>query len=179
MTHLPITLSAALINFTRNTMRFVYNQYQKIGRLTRLNHKYKRFLVKFGLFKLVNAKLNQFNQYEFDNIKPLSQDSINSRASKFVDLLLTHDASINIAQEFLLKFLDLLYKKHDNVQEHLQQKLLPIIIRDINTSIQDYRNDPTRSMREAFANKSMNLSQRKSLKNRKYVCTYIFSNPFL
>lgn len=173
MTHLPISLSAALINYTRNTQRFVYNQFQKIGKLRRLNYKYKRFLVKYGLFKLANAKLNQFKQYEFDNIKPLSKETINSRASQFVDLLCTHDASINIAQEFLLKFLDLLYKKHDNVQEHLQEKLLPVIIRDINTSIQDYRNDPKRQMREAFANKSMNLSQRKALKNRKYVCSYM------
>ena len=169
MTSLPLTKAAALINFVTVSMRFVYNMYQKIGRLKRKNRLYKKILVEHGLYKLsIGVKYVDNGRY-VDNMKPLSKKSLQSRANSFVDLLITQDASVCVAQEFLMFFMSKLYDVSPNIQEHLRQKMMPIIIRDINTSIQDWRNDPMRQTREAFGNKHTNMSVRKSRQTRAHV----------
>ena len=72
------------------------------------------------------------------------------------------------------KIIDTEINDYWNLQQHLRQKMLPIIIRDINTSIQGWRNDPDRQIREAFGNKEINMSVRKSRKTRKHVSMYPF-----
>ena len=173
MTVLPLTTSAALINFVELALRKIYNQYQLIGKLTRKNKLFKKILVKYGLFKLIQIPdLDDYESYT-DNITPLGRHSRDAKIKKFIDLLITQDASVCIAQEFLMKFVTKLYDRNATLQTHLYEKLMPIIIRDINTAIQDHRHDPMRQIREAFSNKNINLSQRHALQTRKYVCISI------
>ena len=166
LTSLPLTQAAALINFVKASLRHIYNQYQIIGRLKRKIKFYKKILIQYGLFKLSTGIKFIDNKPVIDNVRILSPESLKTRAKSFVDLLITQDASISIAQDFLMLFVSKLYEKSDNVQEHLRQKMLPIIIRDINTSIQGWRMDPNRQIREAFGHKDINMSVRKARKTR-------------
>ena len=52
-----------------------------------------------------------------------------------IELALTHDASVSIAHDFLRRLTDKLLKKHPNVRNHMKQKMAPLIIRDLNTEI--------------------------------------------
>ena len=100
----------------------------------------------------------------------MSPEVIRTRANQMLDLLMTQDARISIGQQFLQKFLSILYKKNEIVQRCFKEKVTPLIVRDINASIQAYRNDPDRIIREAFSNKHINLSHNKTRATRKYVC---------
>ena len=103
------------------------------------------------------------------NITPISPQVMRTRINKFIKLIVSHDASVCIAQEFLVKFAQCLFDKNHRVQRHLQDKLTPIIIRDVNVMLQNYQKDPKRVIREAFNNKNIHISHNKALSTRKNV----------
>ena len=104
----------ALCEWTHELMRDKYNLHQRWNNSKKQCTKYKKSLIDYNLLKIANMKLNNNRDSEINNRKPLSQQALNARINKSVELVLTHDASVVLAQNFLGKFTQKLMKKSYN-----------------------------------------------------------------
>lgn len=175
---LPAEIVHDMALWYKRCLKCSVNKRRTINRLKQDNRHLKSILVKYGMLQLATQTPNDDDDEYVDNINPMSPDVIRTRANQMVDLLMTQDARISIGQQFIQKILSILYKKNENVQQCFREKVTPLIVRDINASIQAYRNDPDRIIREAFSIKHINLSHNKSRTTRKHVC-FIFVQIFI
>ena len=169
----PEPLIQALWDFCTSILRHCYNNYRNHYRIIIKKRKFKKIVVKYGLLGLVNAgdDLLDNNNY-LQTSHELSVKQKRRYCQKMVELSIAQDASLGIAQNFLRKFASLLVDKHAMVQLHIRDTMTPLIVRDINTMLYNWRFNNDRIIREAFTNKSNNISVRKAANTRKAVKTY-------
>lgn len=104
----------ALCEWAHELMREKYNLHQRWNNSKKQCKRYKTSLIDYNLLKVTNMELDKNRDIEIDNRKPLSQQALNARINKSVELVLTHDASVVLAQNFLGKFTKKLMKKSYN-----------------------------------------------------------------
>ena len=160
----------ALWDFLTYVLRVLYNKYHAHSRLKTKTKKYRKIIVEYGLWHLLSK--NKTANNNVDNIDlnhELSTRQKRRYTNKMVQLVVNQDASIGIAQDFLHSFASRLINKNIYVQMHVKHLMTPLIVRDINTMLLDWKHDENRQIREAFALKSNNISTRKAMRTRKSV----------
>lgn len=169
--HLPPDVLEALEDFGSETLKHHYNVRQLLMKSRQKCQIYKSFLVKFSLLQLAKKRLHEMDFEEIiDNSSPLTAKATQYRCDQMLQLLLTHDASVGITQDFLATFNARLLKKQPRMKQHLQQQLTPLIIRQMNSSIQDWRHNEQRVIREALGYKEKHVSVSKQRQSRMNVC---------
>ena len=162
----------ALWDYNEQVLKKIYNLHQLKTKYILSNKKKSKFLIKYGLWNLYKNDVNSTTDTDSSSSdsNELSKFQLRHKINKLVKLAVTQDESVCIAQDFICKFTDELIKQKPHVANHLQEKFTPIVMRQINTSIRNYRHDKKRITRQAFMNRRNHVSQRQSLSARKAVC---------
>lgn len=172
LSHCPTNMVDALWKYNESVLHHCYNQYQSTGKLIREKKKLKNVLVKYGLWNLVKGDVTDPSDDSANNIRKTKRT-----VDKFVDLAVTQDASVGIAQNFLTKFTHKLIDDNSRVSLSVKEKFEPIIVRDINANIRKLRNDKKRITKQAFLKRNHHMSNRQRLDSRKSVsCVYFVSS---
>lgn len=168
-------LSGGYLNFNHDIMQMHYNKEQLLKKARQKLGIFKWCLVENGLFKIACDRFyNRYDKKDKPNAtKPVSKNIIRQRLQKLIGLALTHDASIGITNDFLCQLTSKLIDKNDNVKTHIQEKMTPLIIRDLNKQLQSYRENPDRIRGEALMLRNQHISTRKHLKTRTKVSQFI------
>ena len=151
--------------------RNYYNQQQSINRLKERNQKYKDLLCKYDVYGLID-----FNDENISDAMPvsgisdtLSKSQTNKKIAKVIKLILSMDASLSVAQQFVIKLIKRLMKKNTTLHSSIKDYIFTHVIRDLNQLIQNFKYDENRMTSEAFNYKSNNISTRKAQQTRNAV----------
>ena len=158
----------ALYDLCEQICRTHYNQQRTIYRLTQTIDRYKNFLYEHHIHGLID--LDHDNDIiPLPTGPSLSKSQTNKKIAKLVNLIMSMDTSYNFAHNFVFTLIKRLMSKNIVTHDSIKNLLKPLIIRDVNQSIDDLRNDELRMTREAFNYKSQNISTRKTQKCRNAV----------
>ena len=159
-----------------------YNLRQLLRKSRQMCGKYRDCCVDNGLYSVANSKLYKGNdndddddECQIDVKQPVSKRTLKRREKSMLKLALTHNAAVGVAQNFLHQFSSQLLKKNPSVKQHIQKKMTPIIVRDLNQQIKNHRLNEQRQMREALILRNKHISTRKHRETRKGVCLCAYS----
>ena len=159
----------ALIDCWHEALKTISNQHRSINTHKKRGKVFKTVLVEKGFFKLATEILYHKEKKK----KTLSSATIRTRLKAMIELLISHDASVGVAQNFIVRFMHGVFEEKPHIKMHFKEQMTPLVIKDINLEIDAWQNDPARMTREALNYKDINSSQSKQLKTRKNVCLMI------
>ena len=165
------------MEFCKQVCKNQYYEYRAEYRHKTTINKYKNVLIDYGILGLSYDNNGDNNvQAYLDHSNPLSSQQLNLRVRQMVNLVVAQDASLGIIQNFLKTLMKRVTKKYDLIHDDLKTYFTPLIVRDINTMLKNFRNDPMRMTYEAFNYRAQNISYRKAQSCRNSVLFYYHGN---